>query len=139
MTLEKFRIIHSTLVEHYQFMESHLEGIYAAVSDKPIAESLKEVERDGLTGILQESRRLERVKKREVFDDREEDQLRQIFGRRNFWCHSCYVEMAFDLKTGSPANMLDAQKMLEDLKTAEQWREQLFQKKIALLRENEKI
>lgn len=37
MTLDKFRVLHSTLVEHYQFVELHLEGIYAAVFRKSFA------------------------------------------------------------------------------------------------------
>ena len=37
MLLEKFRITHSTLIEHYQFIEAHLEGIYASVSEKSIS------------------------------------------------------------------------------------------------------
>ena len=60
-------------------------------------------------------------------------QLRQIIERRNFWCHCCYFEMAFDLKTGGPARVRDVQILFEDMKTAEQWREQLFQKKLDLL------
>ena len=139
MTLEKFRILHSTLIEHYQFIESHLEGIYAAVCDKSLADGLNDVKRDGLAGILQDIRHQERVKNLQVFDDRQEDQLRDLFQRRNFWCHSCYLELPFDLKTGGPANVLDAQQMLEDLKTAEHWREFLFGMKIRLLKENEKI
>lgn len=139
MTLEKFRILHSTLIEHYQFIESHLEGIYAAVCDKSLADGLNDVKRDGLAGILQDIRHQERVKNLQVFDDRQEDQLRDLFQRRNFWCHSCYLELPFDLKTGGPANVLDAQQMLEDLKTAEHWREFLFGMKIKLLKENEKI
>ena len=139
MTLEKFRILHSTLIEHYQFIESHLEGIYAAVCDKSLADGLNDVKRDGLAGILQDISHQERVKNLQVFDDRQEDQLRELFQRRNFWCHSCYLELPFDLKTGGPANVLDAQQMLEDLKTAEHWREFLFGMKIRLLKENEKI
>ena len=139
MTLEKFRILHSTLIEHYQFIESHLEGIYAAVCDKSLADGLNDVKRDGLAGILQDIRHQERVKNLQVFDDRQEDQLRDLFQRRNFWCHSCYLELPFDLKTGGPANVLDARQMLEDLKTAEHWREFLFEMKIRLLKENEKI
>ena len=139
MTLEKFRILHSTLIEHYQFIESHMEGIYAAVCDKSLADGLNDVKRDGLAGILQDIRHQERVKNLQVFDDRQEDQLRDLFQRRNFWCHSCYLELPFDLKTGGPANVLDAQQMLEDLKTAEHWREFLFGMKIRLLKENEKI
>ena len=139
MTLDKFRILHSTLVEHYQFIEVHLEGIYAAVSNKSFAEALKDVEKDGLGGILRDIQWLERKKKIDVLTDEECDRLRHIFERRNFWCHSCYTELAFDLKTGGPAKVQDAQRMLEDLKTAEVWREKLFAKKVALLKENEKF
>lgn len=31
MVLKEFRINHSTLIERYQFIEAHLEGIYAAL------------------------------------------------------------------------------------------------------------
>ena len=136
MTLEKFRILHSTLIEHYQFIETHLEEIYAAVCGKPLLEGLKDVEKDGLTGILQDILRIEREKKIDVLSDEECEQLRQLFVRRNFWCHSCYCALPFDLKTGGPARITDARQMLEDLQTAEQWRERLFDKKIALIKEN---
>lgn len=139
MTLEKFRVLHSTLVEHYQFIELHLEGIYAAISRKTFSEALKDVEKDGLGGILKDILWLERKEKVDVLTDEECDILREIFERRNFWCHSCYTELAFDRKTGGPAKVQDAQKMLEDLKTAEQWREKLFAKKMALMKENEKF
>ncbi len=139
MTLEKFRIVHSTLIEHYQFIESHLEGIYAAISDKNLIEGLKEVEKDGLTGILREIKQVEKEKRFSVFTGDEYEQLRKIFQRRNVWCHSCYLEIPFDLKTGGPAKISDAQKMLEDLETAEKWRQRLFDKKIEMLKKNEKI
>ena len=129
MVLKEFRITHSTLIEHYQFMESHLEGIYAAISDKPFVVGLKEIERDSLSGVVREIRELEKEKGITVFTDEEHKQLRQIIERRNFWCHSCYYEMPFDLETGGPAKITDEQRLFEDLKTAEQWRERLFQKK----------
>lgn len=138
MVLKEFRITHSTLIEHYQFIEAHLEGIYAALSDKPFLAGVKEVERDSLSGVVREIKELEREKGIQVFSADAYNQLRQIIERRNFWCHSCYFEMAFDLKTGGPAKVRDVQKLLEDLKTAEQWREQLFQKKIALLEKRQK-
>ena len=135
MTLDQFRILHSTLIEHYQFIESHLEGIYAAVSQKPFAEGIREVERDGLTGILQEIRREERQQRLTVFTDAQETQLRQLFDRRNFWCHSCYFEMVFDRETGGPAKVRDVQQLMEDLEDAKQWRERLFDKKLEALRQ----
>lgn len=129
MTLEKFRIYHSTLIEHYQFIEAHLEGIYAAVCGKPLLEGLKDVEKDGLSGILGDILHMERVKKIDVLSDEECDQLRRLFQRRNFWCHSCYYDLVFDRKTGGLAKMEDVQQMIEDLKAAEQWREWLDKKK----------
>lgn len=33
MTLDEFRKKHSELIEHYQFIEHHLEGIYAGLED----------------------------------------------------------------------------------------------------------
>ena len=134
MVLKEFRITHSTLIEHYQFIEAHLEGIYAAVSGKPFAEGIRDVEKDSLGGVVREIRDLEREKKIRVFTEEEYAQLRQIIERRNFWCHCCYFEMAFDRQTGGPAKVRDVQALFEDLKTAEQWRDQLFHKKLSLLK-----
>lgn len=133
MVLKEFRITHSTLIEHYQFIESHLEGIYAAISDKPFWDGLKEVERDSLSGVVREIKETEKEKHIKVFTEEDYNQLRKIIERRNFWCHSCYYELCFDLKTGGPARLQDVKLLLEDLQTAERWREQLFNKKIALL------
>lgn len=133
MDLKEFRILHSTLIEHYQFIEAHLEGIYAAVSDKPFLVGVQEVEKDSLGGVVREIKELERGKKTRIFTEDEYQQLRKIIERRNFWCHCCYFEMAFDRQTGGPAKVRDVQTLFADMKTAEDWREQLFQKKIQLL------
>ena len=134
MTLEDFRILHSTLIEHYQFIEAHLEGIYAAVLEKPFHIGVREVERDSLSGVVREIKELEQEKAVTVFTEDEYRQLRQIIEQRNFWCHSCYFELSFDLQTGGPAKVRDVQKLFADLKTAQQWRERLLEKKIALLK-----
>ena len=139
MVLKEFRITHSTLIEHYQFIEAHLDGIYAAISDKPFMDGIKEVERDSLSGVIREIREVEKEKNIKVFTDDTYKQLRKITERRNFWCHSCYFELSFDLKTGGPAKVRDVQELLEDLRTAEYWREQLFRKKIELLEKKQKI
>lgn len=137
MTLAEFRIMHSTLIEHYQFIEAHLEGIYAAISDKPFLVGVQEVEKGSLSGAIREIRAAERENGICVCTEEEYAQLRQIVERRNFWCHCCYFEMAFDRKTGGPARVRDVQALLEDLKTAEAWREKLFRKKVELLKEKE--
>ena len=138
MVLKDFRITHSTLIEHYQFIEAHLEGIYAAVSDKPFLAGVQEVEKGSLSGAIREIRDLEREKGVQIFTEEEYKQLRQIVERRNFWCHCCYFEMSFDLKTGGPAKVRDVHTMFADLQTAELWREKLFHKKIDLLKQKER-
>ena len=133
MLLDKFRITHSTLIEHYQYIEAHLEGIYAAVAGKSFHEGLKEVEKDSLSGVVREIKEIERERGIRIFSQEEYAQLRQIIERRNFWCHCCYYDLCFDRKTGGLAKVRDVQQLLEDLRTAEQWREQLFAKKIDLI------
>ena len=134
MLLNEFRIAHSTLIEHYQFIEAHLEGIYAAISGKSLREGLRDVERDSLSGVVREIRGIEKEKRIKVFEAEEYAQLDKIIERRNFWCHSCYYDMVFDRETGGLAKITDVQKLYADLKTAEQLREQLFHKKMALLK-----
>ena len=134
MLLDKFRITHSTLIEHYQYIEAHLEGIYAAVAGKSFYEGIKEVEKDSLSGVVREIKEIERERGIRIFSQEEYAQLRQIIEQRNFWCHCCYFEMPFDRQTGGPARVRDVQMLFEDLKTAEQWRDQLFHKKLSLLK-----
>lgn len=139
MELQKFRIAHSTLIEHYQFIECHLEGIYAAVSQKELQDSFRDVEKGSLNDVVREIKRLERQQKIRIFTPEEYEALYGIFQRRNFWCHSCYCELSFDMETGGPARVRDVKQMLEDMEVAEQWRDRLFEKKVRLLKENEKI
>ena len=139
MDLKEFRITHSTLIEHYQFIEAHLEGIYAAVSDKNFADGIKDVEKDSLSGIIREIREIEQEKNINIFTEEEYKQLREIINRRNFWCHSCYFELSFDRKTGGLAKVRDVKKLIEDIRDAEYWREALFEKKIEMLKKRNKI
>ena len=138
MLLDKFRITHSTLIEHYQYIEAHLEGIYATVAGKSFHEGIKEVEKDSLSGVVREIKEIERERGIRVFSQEEYAQLRQIIERRNFWCHCCYFEMAFDQKTGGPAKVQDEYQLAQDMQTAEKWREYLFNKKVALMKQKER-
>lgn len=134
MMLEKFRITHSTLIEHYQFIEAHLEGIYAIFSGKKFVDALKDVERDSLSGVIREIRELERAQRITILSSEEHAFLRKLVERRNFWCHSCYYDLVFDRETGGLAKVQDVQMLIEDLKTAEQWRDRLYKKKIEFIK-----
>ena len=133
MNLSEFRTAHSIVMEHYQFIEMHLEGIYAALSGRSFYEGLKEVERYNISRIIimiQEQEK--RNNKRVIFDSEYED-LKSIYQRRNFWTHSCYTNMVFDWKTGGPKKENDIRQLYRDTREAEQMRDLLFEKKIKLM------
>lgn len=132
MDLDKFRITHSTLIEHYQFIESHLEGIYAAISGKRLIKGLQDVERYSLLRIISEIKTIERKEKISVFTKEEYEQLEQIIQKRNFWCHNCYYDIVFDRKTGGPKMADDVKNMILDLREAEDLREELYSRQMEL-------
>ena len=127
--LQTFRITHSTLIEHYQFIEAHLEGIYAVLSGKDFLSGLQDVEKNSLRHIVKEIKKIDAS----VFTGEEYEQLDRVFERRNFWCHNCYYDLVFDRKTQGPKKLEDVEKMYADLREAEDLRDELFAKKKRLM------
>ncbi len=125
MTLEEYRIKHSLLIEQYQWIEFDLEGLYAALSEDPFHEALREIEKDSIGGVVREIKRIENQKKIVVFTEAEYDEMDKIRERRNFWSHKCYIE-PYDKHTGSPRN---AKLLSADLRQAEDVLEWLRQVK----------
>ena len=128
MTLEEYRISHSTLIEQYQWIEFDLEGLYAAISDEPFCEALREIEKDSIGGIVREIKKIEKEKNIVIFSEDEYQELDMLRERRNFWSHTCYTE-AYDKNTGAPRN---AQMLSTDLRKAETFLERLRKIKNAL-------
>lgn len=133
MTLFDFRVMHSTLLEHYQFIEFHLEGICAALGKKPFADTLEDVEKHSLGRLVQAVRRLEGGKRAPGLSDGVYKELNDLCADRNFWSHCCYTELAFDPKTGGLKRQEDRQRLVEDLRRAEELRELLLRQKVELL------
>lgn len=52
MDIQQFRIAHSTVMEHYQFIERELEGIYAALSGKSFYNGLMDVETFSISKVI---------------------------------------------------------------------------------------
>lgn len=134
MTLEEFRLTHSELIEQYQFIEHHLEGIYSCLNgDKSFYEGMLEVERDTIPRLLNRIRTIQTEKGNIVLTEEELKTIEEICDSRNFWCHNCYVDLSFDYRTGDPRNAFDIKKMLKDLVEAKAIRDWLFKKKELLL------
>ena len=134
MTLEEYRIIHSTLIEQYQWIEFDLEGLYAAISDEPFCEALQEIVKDSIGGVMREIKKIEKEKNITIFSDDEYEELDMLRERRNFWSHVCYTE-AYDKFTGTPKN---AQMLSEDLLKAETFLERLREIKVMHMDKNRK-
>ena len=130
MTMEKFRMMHSLLIEHYQYIEHHLEGVYALLCGKSFYEGLEEVETSNIKRLIQEIKRMEQEKSVSIISAADYEKLEDIRKRRNFWCHNCYIDMVVDVKTGNPKKVEFINKLIADMCDAEQLRESLFQAKI---------
>lgn len=132
MELKDFRLMHSELVEHYQFIEFHLEGICAVLYGGSLYDGMKQVEKHSISRLIQEVRRLEKGRSASILTEDEWQELEQVNARRNFWCHECYVDLVFDLKTGGLKNISDLRMMLDDRNRASRLRDLLYERKIEL-------
>ena len=128
MPTDTFRIVHSTLIEHYQFIEAHLESVYSNLSEKSYLEGLEDVKKASLPAIIRAIQKMEKEKGVSVFTAEEYNALSHIFQRRNFWCHNCFYDLTFDSKTEKLKNPEDMHRMMADLREAEKWRKILFER-----------
>ena len=129
MDLKEFRLLHSELVEHYQFIEFHLEGICAVLYGVSLYDGMKQVEKHSISRLIQEVRRLEKGRNVPILTEAEWEEVEQVNQRRNFWCHECYVDLVFDFKTGGLKNISDLRMMLDDRNRASRLRALLYERK----------
>lgn len=122
--MDKFRILHSMTIEHYQFIEFHLEGIYALMCGKCFSAGLEDVEHDAIGRLLAQIKHIEKETQIEILPKPMYERLKQIRVRRNFWCHNCYIDMRFDQKTGAPK---DPKLLSDDFLEAEEVRGTVYQ------------
>ena len=132
MKLSEFRILHSTLIEHYQYIEHHLEGIYALISCKPFLDGLDDVEESAIGKIVCEIKKIETQQNVSIIPNEVYDRVENARLKRNFWCHNCYVDMLFKVN-GDPKKDADIKMLSTDLREAEDLREVLYQIKMQLI------
>ncbi|MBE6583823.1 MAG: hypothetical protein E7649_02400 [Ruminococcaceae bacterium] len=132
MDRDEFRIKHSTLLEQYQYIEHHLEGIYASTWNGSFISGLDKVAESTIGKIVAKIKLEEDQQKESVIPDEVYCRLEAMRERRNFWCHNCYVDMTFE-NDGSPRKASDIKTLLSDLREAEELREVLYQIKLQML------
>lgn len=93
MELQEFRIVHSKLIEQYQFIEFHLEGIFGLIGDGNFEELTHRVMNDTMGELIRKVRFILKEKKINLLSKEDYAILDEIRDDRNYWCHSCYIEM----------------------------------------------
>lgn len=127
MKLQEFRLLHSELVENYQYIEFHIEGIYAKLCGKDFYSGLCDVNKTNLHALIAMTRKAEYERGLTVLEG-EYEKLNDICLRRNFWIHNCYIDLLYDEKRDCFKKQTDIEKMYEDLRNARCMRDLLYNK-----------
>ena len=107
MKIDQFRIWHSLLIEQYQFIEMHLEGISAFFCNEGFMKGLKDGEKANLRQLLVKIETIEKAEQYPILSAEERILLNHVIERRNYWVHDCYTEIIFDAKTDDLKNRKD--------------------------------
>ena len=93
MTLEEFRIKHSEIIEQYQLVEHHLEGIFALIANGDFEELAHRVENDTMGELIRKVRFMVKENNIGLIDKNDFSVLEEIRDERNYWCHQCYLDI----------------------------------------------
>ena len=96
MDNKEFRIYHSKLIEQYQFIEWHLEGIFGLLENGDFEELTHRVENDTMGELIRKVRFLIKENKITYLDKQDFAILDEIRDDRNFWCHSNFLDIHSD-------------------------------------------
>ena len=96
MDNKEFRIYHSKLIEQYQFIEWHLEGIFGLLENGDFEELTHRVENDAMGELIRKVRFLIKENKVTYLDKEDFATLDDIRDDRNFWCHSNFLDIHSD-------------------------------------------
>lgn len=95
MTRDKFKMIHSELIQQVQCVENNLRVIYAAMCKGNFKSNLQSLNKANLGKIARE---LEELDYSDDFPELSQDDyevIDEIRNIRNYWCHQCYLDFVY--------------------------------------------
>lgn len=95
MDRDKFKLIHSELIQQVQCVENNLRIIYAAMLKGNFNNNLKSVKKMNLGKIARELEELDNSDDMPEFSGEEYDTINEIREIRNYWCHQCYLDFIY--------------------------------------------
>lgn len=123
MEVKEYRINHSKIIEEYQFIEFHLEGLFALMQGKgnDFKELAHRVENDAMGELIRKVKFLVReCKYDDILTKQDFKNLDQIRDDRNYYCHENFLKTIFDNKNNPKSFSIE-----EDLNRAMQMNETL--------------
>lgn len=94
MDINEYRILHSKIIEQYQFIEFHLEGLFALIQNNgdDFEELAKRVENDAMGELIRKVRFLVKEKSlSNVITKNDFYNLEKIRDDRNYYCHENFL------------------------------------------------
>lgn len=95
MDRNRFKLIHSELIQQVQCVENNLKIIYAAMLKGDFNKNLKITERMNLGKIAIELEYLDNSDDMPEFSEEEYGTIDEIREIRNYWCHQCYLDFVY--------------------------------------------
>ena len=126
MELNEYRILHSEIIEQYQLIEFHLEGLFALMQGQGnnFKELAHRVENDAMGELIRKVRFLvKEYKYQDIISKNDFSILDQVRDDRNYYCHENFLEnradnYKSDRKTNIKQDLQVAKDINEKLKTA---------------------
>ena len=94
-TIDRFRKLHSEIIENYQCIEYDMKRIYSAMSAEDFDDNMEWLSNNNWGMILNKLKKLDNSDNNPYFTDEEYSILNEIRERRNYWCHQCYLDWVY--------------------------------------------
>lgn len=93
--IEKFRLMHSEIIENYQCIEFDMRRIYSAMVEGDYDDSMDELWDKNWGVLLARLKKLDNSDGKPYISEKDYDLLDEIRERRNYWCHQCYLDFVY--------------------------------------------
>ena len=93
--IERFRAMHSEIIEYYQCIEYDLKRIYSAMSSEDFDDCMDMLEGNNWGMVLNRLKKLDNSDGDPYLSEEEYRLLDEIRDRRNYWCHQCYLDFVY--------------------------------------------
>lgn len=94
-TIDRFRSLHSEIIEEFQCIEYDMRRIYSSMIDEDYDEAMDEMSDKNWGVILNRLKKLDNSDGAPYFSSEEYILLDEIRSLRNYWCHQCYLDFVY--------------------------------------------